>query len=155
MMRIRRGDAKDLHGVIELWKELMDFHREIDPMFTRHPRGADNFTKFLMELMDSPDAALFVSEEDGELTGYLLATVSKYPPVFMEENYGMITDAVVTASRRRQGTGEALVEKAAEWFREKGLTRMEMRLVNANPVSSSFWRKMGFQPYLTTLFKEL
>ena len=152
---VRKAVGEDIPGVLELWKELMDFHRDIDPMFTRSPRGVDNFLKHLMELLDGPDTALFVSEENGKLTGYLLATVNKYPPVFMKESYGMISDAVVTASRRRMGTGEALVNKASEWFREQGLTRVEMRLLNANMVSSSFWRKMGFQPYLTTLYKEL
>ena len=152
---IRKAVSEDLPAVIDLWTELMDFHRDIDPLFTRSAEAADNFLKYLGENMDADDSELFVAEVSGKLVGYVMANVSKYPPVFVQERYGAISDAAVTASFRRQGIGEALVAAAAHWFREKGLTRMEMRLLNTNPVSTAFWEKMGFVPYMTTLYKDI
>jgi len=152
---IRKAVSEDLPAVIELWTELMDFHRDIDPLFTRSAIAADNFLKYVGESMETDDSELFVADVSGKLVGYLLANVSKYPPVFVQERYGEISDAAVTASFRRQGIGEALVAAAAHWFREKGLTRMEMRLLNTNPVSTAFWEKMGFVPYMTTLYKDI
>lgn len=67
----------------------------------------------------------------------------------------MISDAAVSAGFRRQGIGEAMVEEARRWFLDRGLTRMEMRLLNANEVSTAFWEKMGFIPYMTSMFKKL
>lgn len=142
--------------VIELWKELMDFHRDFDPLFTRSPEGASNFQKFILENMNSDDSRMFVAEEqDGKLVGYLKADVAKYPPVFEKAKYGLIADIAVTASRRRDGIGKILVDTAAKWFLKKGISRMEMRLVNANPVSTAFWAKMGFKPYISTLFRDI
>lgn len=152
---IRKAVAEDLPAVIELWTELMDFHRDLDPLFTRSAEAADSFLKYLGESMESDDTELIVAEVSGELVGYVLANVSKYPPVFDQEKYGMISDAAVADSYRRQGIGEALVTSATDWFREKGLSRMEMRLLNANPVSCAFWEKMGFVPYMTTLYKDI
>jgi len=152
---IRPAVAEDLPGVIDLWTELMDFHRDIDPLFTRSAEAADNFLRYMNENLDSDDSELFVAELSGSLAGYVLANVSRYPPVFVQERYGAISDAAVAAAFRRQGIGEALVNAAAQWFMEKGLNRMEMRLLNANPVSAAFWKKMGFNPYMTTLFKDI
>jgi GNAT superfamily N-acetyltransferase len=152
---IRKAVSEDLPVVLELWTELMDFHKDIDPLFTRSAQAADNFLKYIGESMEKDDSELFVAEVSGKLVGYVMANVSKYPPVFVQEKYGMISDAAVTASFRRRGTGEALVAAAADWFREKGISRMEMRMLNANSVSGAFWEKMGFLPYMTTLFKDI
>lgn len=152
---VRMASEDDLPGIVELWKEMIDFHGRLDPLFTRSQGGAGSFESFLRENMVKEGTALFVAEVEGRAVGYLLANECSYPPVFTRERYGMISDAAVTASCRRQGTGEALVNAAARWFRERGLSRMEMRLLNANPISTAFWRKMGFIPYMTTLFREL
>lgn len=152
---VRRAFEKDIPAVLELWKELMDFHGEIDPLFTRSPDGGDNFMNHLKERLESPDSVLFVAETGGVIAGYLLAGVAHYPPVFIEKNYGMINDVAVSAGFRRQGIGEAMVEEARRWFLDRGLSRMEMRLLNANETSTAFWEKMGFSPYMTSLFRKI
>ena len=88
---IRKAVSEDLPAVIDLWTELMDFHRDIDPLFTRSAEAADNFLKYLGENMDADDSELFVAEVSGKLVGYVMANVSKYPPVFVQERYGAIS----------------------------------------------------------------
>lgn len=152
---IRTGTSHDLDAVIELWKELMDFHAALDPLFMMCPEGPDNFRKHLLESLESGDAVVFVAVSDNRTVGYLKAEIACYPPVFVRKRYGAISDVAVTADHRRMGTGEMLVAKALDWFRDRGLDRAEMRLSNFNPVSRAFWEKIGFQPYVTTLFRDL
>ncbi|MCA9437597.1 MAG: GNAT family N-acetyltransferase, partial [Candidatus Omnitrophica bacterium] len=52
---------------------------------------------------------------------------------------------------RRKGIGERLFRETVEWFRAKGVDRIELRVVVANEVSTAFWRKMGFAAYMEIL----
>ena len=76
-LTIRKAELSDLAQVVELWKELMDFHSELDPLFMCSEDGPGNFLKWI-----------------------------------------------------------------------------ELRVSNANDVAQGFWEKMGFKPYMTTIYKE-
>jgi ribosomal protein S18 acetylase RimI-like enzyme len=42
-----------------------------------------------------------------------------------------------------------------DWFRSRGLSRVELRVAAGNQVGSAFWRKQGFEEFTTTLYREL
>ena len=54
-MKIRRAVVDDIPSVVELWKEMMDFHRERDSFFSRAEAGHDEFAGFVRENMDDGD----------------------------------------------------------------------------------------------------
>ncbi|PIE34663.1 hypothetical protein CSA56_07180, partial [candidate division KSB3 bacterium] len=56
---------------------------------------------------------------------------------------------------RRNGIGEKLYRSAEAWFRSLHIDRIEIRVVVSNEVSTLFWKKMGFNPYVTTVFKNI
>jgi hypothetical protein len=41
-----------------------------------------------------------------------------------------------------------------DWFRAQGIRRIEVRHSTFNAIAARFWPKMGFTPYLRTLFLE-
>ena len=151
---VREVDSADLPAVVELWKELMDYHRDLDPFFTRSENGHENFLKWVAGELEEGTGALFVAEDSGEICGYIKIGVSNYPPVFMMDKFGMISDIAVAVAHRRKGIGEALIEKAMEWFRTEGLDRIEMRVSSRNSLGLGFWEKMGFEPYLIAMFRD-
>ncbi len=141
-------------AIIELWKELMDFHSNLDPFYSRSQDGPEKFLNWIEKEMDNNNGELFVADSSGKILGYIKIGVSNYPPVFELKKYGMISDTTVATEHRRKGIGEALYRHAMEWFDTKGIGRVELRVANVNPVSQGFWSKMGFIPYMTTMFKE-
>lgn len=153
-MRIREANRSDLPEIVDLWKEFMDFHRDYDNFYARSKDGPSNFHKHIEGQIESDDAALLVAEESGRIIGYAKIGISQYPPVFEVDKYGLISDVAVAEEYRRQGIGEALFDKSKEWFEGKGISRIELRVANVNPVARGFWSKMGFKPYMTTMFKE-
>jgi hypothetical protein len=52
-MDITISAAKDSHvpGIVELWKELMDFHSSMDPHFTRSEDSHEVFGKYVQDLI--------------------------------------------------------------------------------------------------------
>lgn len=146
--RIRAATPEDTGTITELWKELMDFHQERDSCFTRSANGHERFAEFVSGRILSETACVLVAEQQGRIVGYCLAAVSKFPPVFEHQEYGAISDLAVSAPWRRGGIGQALVAAALRWFAARAIHRIEVRVAISNEVSTAFWEKMGFAPYL-------
>ena len=48
-----------------------------------------------------------------------------------------------------------LYRSAEAWFTDQDVNRIEIRVAVSNDVSTSFWKKMGFNPYVATVFKNI
>jgi ribosomal protein S18 acetylase RimI-like enzyme len=150
---IRQAIPEDTAAIVEIWKEFMDFHAVRDRHFTRSVQGHERFADFISGRIVHDASCVVVAEQAQKVVGYCLAVLSHYPPVFLYDTYGMISDLAVSASHRRQGIGQALVEHALAWFAERKISRIELRVAITNEISMAFWRKMGFNPYVEILYK--
>jgi GNAT superfamily N-acetyltransferase len=138
-----------------LWREYMDFHRERDPHFTMTGDGHRRFGRFVSRHMTARNSRVMVAEQDGKIVAYCMAVLTKYPPVFKRRDCGAVFDLAVTRRCRRTGIGEKLYRAVEEWFARRGVHRIEVRVAITNETSTSFWRKMGFTPFVTTVFKRI
>jgi GNAT superfamily N-acetyltransferase len=152
---VRRATEADLESLVELWVEFIDFHARCERAFARAPDGHEHFAATLRERLADGDAAVFVAEDASGVVGYCVAKVSRRAPEFGSWEFGDIHHLAVTEGRRRSGIGRRLFEAVRTWFAERGVRRMELRVVRANPVSSAFWRRLGFRPYMEALWREV
>ncbi len=152
---IRKATTKDLETIGLLWQEFMDFHKERDPAFTRSADGHEHFKEFLSGHLEKESSLVLVAEQDGDVVGYCLAMLAKFPPVFENRDYGTIYDLAVTQRWRKAGIGEKMYKAAEKWFSEKGIHRIELRVVVSNEIAKAFWRKMGFKPHVENLYKKI
>lgn len=151
----REATEQDIPQIIELWKEFIDFHKVRDPFFSRSKEGPENFGKFILENLGKGDAFVHVAETNGKVVAHILATIQSYPPAFEIKRYGLVNDLAVSSEYRRLGIGEHLFTMAKDWFEERGVKRMEIEIVIANEVSTSFWTKMGLKPYKEKCYTEI
>jgi len=151
---IRQATPEDIGAIVELWKEMIDFHRIRDPFFTRAVNGEDVFAEFVQKNINSETACVYVAGVGGKIVGYCQGMLEKHPPVLAQTDYGQILDFAVAADYRRAGVGERLCQALQGWFVLKGVHRIEVRHSESNEIASGFWTKMGFKPYMKTLFKE-
>jgi ribosomal protein S18 acetylase RimI-like enzyme len=152
---VRKAVTTDLNAIGDLWQEFMDFHRNRDPHFARSADGHERFKEFISGHMTSENSFVLVAEQGGRLVGYCLATLAKYPPVFEDRDYGTVFDLAVTERSRRTGIGERLYRMTEAWFAEHNIHRIEIRVAVSNETSTAFWKKMGFNPFVTTVFKNI
>jgi len=152
---VRRATRDDVPAIVELWKEFMDFHADRDPIFTRAVDGHQRFAEFITEEISADESVVHVAVQGERLVGYCLAKLARRPAVFRDRWYGSISDLAVTERLRRRGLGQLLLAATREWFVQQGVTRIELLAAVANTVSTGFWEKLGFRPYLETLFLEL
>jgi ribosomal protein S18 acetylase RimI-like enzyme len=154
-VNIREAAVEDVPAIIELWKELMDFHKERDRLFSRSATGHESFADCITGHISSETSNLFVAEAGKDVVGYCLAIVERYPPVLEIQEYGLVRDLGVTEKYRHSGIGKRLLEEAQSWFSKKGVHRIEARVAKSNGLATDFWAKMGFTPYLETVFLEI
>ncbi|MFX0042499.1 MAG: GNAT family N-acetyltransferase [Candidatus Hodarchaeota archaeon] len=148
-------NESNIPEILELWKELFDFNADIEPLFTRREDAHLNYESYLKELMKSDDVKIFGAVDDENLIGFIVAKLSYYPPIYLEEKYGLINDLIVTSSYRRMGIGSRLIEKARDWFSFLGLKRIELDVVARNKEAYSFYLRLGFKDYMHKLFLEI
>jgi GNAT superfamily N-acetyltransferase len=152
--RVRRAQEAEIPAVLELWKELMDFHAARDAHFTRAQDGHRSFGDYLRQHL-AAGAFLTLAEGEGKPIGYCLAMKAKYPPVFRDVDYGFITYLLVTEAWRRRGVGQALLREALDWLAGQGLRRIEVRVAVSNEAGERFWRREGFRPYMEVYCLEI
>lgn len=153
-MRVIRAEEGHIPQIIERWKELMDYHKELDPYFTRDPKGHLAFEGHIRECLGSDNDLILVAIEGEDVVGYLLAHLSSKPPVFELRTYGEISDLAVRKDQWRRGVGERMYRGALKWFKSKGMQRIEVRAIPSNKAAMEFWKKHGFKDYFNTMYLE-
>lgn len=154
-MKIRKAMKADVPKILPVWQELMEMHARLDPFFACREGAEKLFAEYVSGNIHEPNACVLVAEDGGRVVGYCQGMAGKHPPLLGIDEYGQICDFAVLESYRRQGIGQRMLEKMLEWFWSHGLLRVEVRCSVHNEISRSFWRKMGFEPYMETLFRQL
>jgi GNAT superfamily N-acetyltransferase len=152
---IREAVMEDVPAIIEIWKELMDFHKELDAIFSRSATGHERFAEFLASNMEKEGSCVLVAADCEHIVGYCQACISNYPPVLIKEKYVEIFDMAVTKKYQRQGIGRMIIDALRRWYADKDVGRIELKYLIANKSAEEFWTKMGFKPYLKTAFLEI
>lgn len=154
-LQIRPARVDDMRSIIFLWKELMEFHKPMSSNFEMSPDAELKFTLFLKSCIKSPEKTFVIVAEDQPsqiIQGYILGVIGKYPPVFKIQQFGDITDICVARDMRRHAIGKKLVEEAKNWYKKRGIRLIHIQAATKNPISQAFWKKMGFIPYLETMY---
>ena len=151
-MEITVATENHVLEIIELWKEFMDFHKDVDPRFPMSKNAHLSFEKHVRNSINSEDSHILVALDKDRVVGFSTAQIGKYPPVFERDTYGLISNMTVQSNYRRQGIGEQLLAKIYEWFESRNIDRIELSVAAKNQIGYSFWKKHGFRDYLHHLY---
>jgi len=155
---MRHGNENDTPGMLRLWREMMDFHAQVEPRFRPLPSpvGEQAWEKHLREnVWGNDDWCVFVAEADGELIGQIMGVVRDPVPVFERKRYGYVTDIFVAPAARRSGVGQALFKELKAWFCERAVSHLQLQVAHNNSVSQTFWRAMGCTDYMDVFWYDL
>jgi len=100
--------------------------------------------------ISNPDKTVFFAYVDNELAGQV--RVIKY-----WNGYAYIDNLAVDPKYRRQGIGRALIERAVEWTKAKGLLGLMLETQNNNVAACRLYERCGFElrGFDTHLYKGL
>jgi ribosomal protein S18 acetylase RimI-like enzyme len=153
-VRVRRARTQDLPMLTRLWRELVGFHEALGGQDFRLAPGAEaGWKKYLRGHIGKADRLCLVAEVGGQAVGFLVGSLERRPGIFMERDYGHISDVYVQEPQRGRGVGRALVGNALAWFEEKRVGRVRLKTDARNTLGFEFWKKLGFQTTVFTMDK--
>jgi RimJ/RimL family protein N-acetyltransferase len=103
-------------------------------------RSAADERRYLRATRGTPHAAVFVAQADEVLVGRLSVARDPHPASFHVADLGLM----VASSHRRHGIGRGLLQAAAEWSREVGVTKLELHVFPHNEPALALYEDFGF-----------
>jgi len=152
-MIIRDAVPDDLADMTSLWKEFMDFHKNLDSFFSRKESGHIQWASFMEKNMTDDQWKIIAAEDDLEIIGFCTAAVIKNPPVMELSEFGYIQDMAVKENARSKGIGKLMLTEAEKWFKSKQINRIELNVLVKNQLAESFWEKQQYKPFTMRLVK--
>jgi ribosomal protein S18 acetylase RimI-like enzyme len=144
-MEIEPATEAHIPELVELWAEFFDYHRDIDPYYSRTDDARVHIEKRFREKIDGEDSQVLVAVEAGEVVGYSLFWIAEGSLFVRQRSYGFICDLAVTSGHRGKGIGESLLERTLAWFKIKGIRRITIYALVGNPAAVRFWERHGFK----------
>jgi ribosomal protein S18 acetylase RimI-like enzyme len=141
---IRDAREDDLEGVLDLWEQLAEHHEMLSDSFSLASDSKKRWSKYLREKFDEISTKLIVSEEDGEIVGFMLCMLEPNVPVYKDRKLGVISDVYVKQERRRKGLAKKMLDVAIAWFKKNKVRTVRLNVAAANLEARAAWRMLGF-----------
>ncbi len=91
-----------------------------------------------LEYAKGDGQVLYLAWEDGQCLGHIAVQAE-----FM--GWAYVEDLAVRQNSRGRGVGTALIQKAAQWARDRGLAGLRLETQDNNLQACRFYLKQGFQ----------
>jgi GNAT superfamily N-acetyltransferase len=154
---VRRAAPADVRVLGELGIALMRTHYAFDDRRFLEPNQADaaGYASFLASQLDDHDAIVLVADNLGEICGYVYAAVEPLSWKDLRGECGYVHDLLVADSARRTGVGQALLNAAIEWLRERGMPRVVLGTAAQNATARRLFEHRGFRPTMVEMTLDL
>jgi GNAT superfamily N-acetyltransferase len=161
---LREARTEDAAGVARLGQENARLYVDLAPELFRIP-DPEGLIEFIADDADwraEPTNLALVAEVDGEVAGYLEASVQ--PPLDSARFQGqrdlgetrLFINYVGTAdAHKRRGVATRLVEAAEDWGREQGATVAICDTWIDSPLSVPFWEERMRYARRSIIFRKL
>ena len=137
---IRQAAPGDAAALLQLAREV-GAEPEGWLISTSEWRGAGDERRYLRSLHRSRDAAVFVVETPEGIVGRLSVGRDPHPASAHVADLGLM----VAKGRRRQGIGRALLERAVDWARRAGVSKLELHVFPHNEPAIQLYEEFGFR----------
>ena len=154
-MIIRDAVPDDLADMSALWKEFMDFHKDLDPFFSRKKSGHIHWASFMEKNMEDDQWKIGSAEDNFESVGFCTAAVIKNPPVLELPEFGYIQDMAVKENVRSKGIGKLMLAEVENWFASKQIKRIEVNVLLTNQIAQDFWKSQQYKDFTNRLAKNI
>lgn len=162
-MRIEEAKPEHIPKLVDMWLEFM---KELDsniisanPELREHEikdeKMGESYRKFLESKIGSENGTVFIAREGSELAGYTLIFIKDEIPIYKNKKLGYVSDIYVKKEFRNMAISSALMEKATEWFRKKGMNFVAIPVSPDNKIAYAIYKKWGFIDYRIDMRKKI
>lgn len=146
-MEIRKLTESDYDIVIELYKELDEFHVQARPDYFVHRDKDKIYPKdaFIHNLA-YPGGLELGAFENEQLIGIVRATLWEESGMVKDVKTVCLDDIYVLPSHRRNGVATKLFSEVELWAKEQGAIRLDLHTWDFNKNAIAMYQAMGMTP---------
>ena len=154
---VRRAVRADLPALGRLGAHLMHVHYAFDARRFLAPGGnpAAGYARFLAGELEAPGSLVLVADRGGAIAGYVYAGIEPLSWKELRDEAGFIHDIVVDEEARRSGVATTLLEAAATWVREQGVTSLMLWTAAPNAGAQRLFERLGFRRTMVEMTRDL
>ena len=141
-MNIRQANEQDILDVARLFDRYRQFY-QCEP-------DIDLATGFITERIRNRESAIFIAEHEGAAKGF----VQLYPSFCSVDavRIYILYDLFVEPDKRNAGTGAQLMNRAADYAREQGASRVDLLTAHSNKPGQHLYEKLGYRKVLEDFY---
>jgi len=150
MIGIRSVEADDFPQIREIATTAFQLHRfwtdmDLERMDVERYYSVE-VDSFEGELSRDRDGfEILVADEGGQILGYIVLRIDRRLSSIYKYNWGVIASFALRSDSRGKGVGTLLLERALQWFREKGTERIDVLTDSENIAAIQCYEKQGFR----------
>ncbi len=148
---IRPYEPRDRAALDDCVRQLQTHERQFEPRMKPAEDIIHTYVDDHLKRCATCDGAILIAELDGEVVGYtsVFAATPNDDPDEIDYTYALVNDLAVTAARRGQGIGKALLIAAQDFARDRGAIRLRIFGLADNTGAVSLYMRFGFKPRVT------
>ncbi len=155
-VQVRRALATDGPGLYAAWIGLRRHYAGVDRRVVLVPVSENEFVGDLTEALSRGTATTFVAVDGGRVVGFASGSIEPGQEDRLPKYHATVGYVYVEASYRRAGIGRRLFDAVAAWAASfEGVSHVEMAVLSADRGAESFWRGLGFSPFIQRLWAPL
>ncbi|MBN3895997.1 MAG: GNAT family N-acetyltransferase [Nostoc sp. NOS(2021)] len=155
-MLIRPATTTDVPAVLPMVAKICALHESWDSAkygFLTHPE--QRYEQWLTRLANSERSVFLVSEKEGQLVAFLVATVEREIPIYRLQEFAFIHDIWVEPEYRQNGIARQMVMLSIERFHQMGVKQIRLDTAVANEASRRLFASCGFRFSIIEMLIEL
>lgn len=146
-MNIRRAGKKDLDGINNLLRQVLEVHHSGRPDIFKG--NAKKYTDDeLVEIIADDQRPIFVAEDNGKIEGYAFCVFEQHIKnnILTDIKTLYIDDLCVDENCRGKHIGKSLYEYVLDFAKSEGCYNVTLNVWALNEGALKFYEKMGLRP---------
>lgn len=153
-MTVRAATAANIPAVSALYTQFYRFHARLQP---ERYREAHESGRYPLDVINGERGDLLVAGDGARILGFLHVREAQTPPyaAFHPCRYAEVVDLMVDPACRRQGVATRLLDAAEAWAARRGLSCLELSVLEENEGAARLYAARGYRPVSHTLRKSV
>ena len=153
---IRKATSRDVARIIELWKELMEYHQHMDAEAFKLKKNAESlFKNYLIKKIKDKKSIVLVAENESQTIAYLIGYIHNEPPIYVNEVFGYVSDGYVRKKYRGTGIMSKMIDDVSKFFKKQNVKELSAKVFIRNEKGLGAWKNIGFKIGSYNIFKKI
>lgn len=155
-LQIRTAGNNDLDQLVDLWLQLMDYHKDQARVFKINPGNQrPGISKILKTKLENKSTRIFVALVKSEMAGFIICSYNQGSPAFELNRKGYIAETLVSENYRGLEIGSQLYETAENWLIANKVDHIQLQVSMLNSRGKKFWNNQGFEAVTQVMNKTI